>query len=105
DDVPAFQHEHLPLGSREVARGHEAVVAPADDDRVVRLGHPPLLNAFACSTCGAARRRARAGDVEAVTLRRVDTFPYRRPTLGRASRLKSPERKKLGETCTRESAF
>jgi hypothetical protein len=35
DDVAALEHEHLPACLREVARGHEAVVAAADDDRVV----------------------------------------------------------------------
>ncbi len=39
DDVAAFQHEHFPLGPGQIAGGHQAVVAAADDDRVVRSRH------------------------------------------------------------------
>src|SRR5690242_12281471 len=40
DDAAAFEHEHLEAGFREVGSAHEAVVAGADQDRVVVLrGH------------------------------------------------------------------
>ena len=37
--VPALEHEHLAPGAGQVGGVHEAVVAAADDDRVVPLGH------------------------------------------------------------------
>src|SRR3546814_14955135 len=36
--VAAFEHDDLLSGAREVGRVHEAVVATADDDRVVPVG-------------------------------------------------------------------
>jgi len=35
DDVAPLEHENAPLRASEITRGHEAVVAAADDDRVV----------------------------------------------------------------------
>ena len=35
EHVPPLEHEHLPPGAREIGRVDEAVVAAADDDRVV----------------------------------------------------------------------
>ena len=39
EHVAALEHEHLLAGAGQVGGGDEAVVAAADDDRVVGLGH------------------------------------------------------------------
>ena len=48
EDVPLFEHERLEAGAREIRRAHQAVVAAADDDRVVALGQraPPSLSSL-----------------------------------------------------------
>ena len=38
DDVAAFQDHHLLAGARQIGAGDQAVVAGADDDRVVVVG-------------------------------------------------------------------
>ena len=37
--VSALEHDHPHAGARQVGGGHQAVVATADHDRVVVLGH------------------------------------------------------------------
>ena len=43
EHVPALQDEHAPPRTREVGRMNQAVVATADDDRVVPLAQSAIL--------------------------------------------------------------
>jgi hypothetical protein len=51
--LATLEHEHALSGAREIGRGHEAVVAPADHQGVVELGHRSFR----------ARRECAAGPV------------------------------------------
>ena len=96
-DVALLEDQRLPAGLRQVGGGRQAVVAPADDHRVVALGHPRLLlrravrirfGRPATRACAAGRRRAgrRPSPRRASASPRPSTRPGRGSRSGRGRR-------------------
>jgi hypothetical protein len=69
EHVPTLEHDRPEPGPCQVRGAHEAVVAPADDDRVVALGHLILLDHVSASATAAEQAASTVPSLEAPVYR------------------------------------